>query len=320
MRKIDKLDYKLLYELDKNSRIPLSKLAKKIGLSKQATSKRISNLTKEEIIKNFPIIINPATLGYQHYKLLIRLQNISNKKEKELIDFLVKYPNSFWVAEIRGNYDYIISVLEKNIHKFKEFYQELKNKFGIYIYEENFATLTSAKIYNRSYFYPEKEKTILPYGGEINKIKIDDLDKKILSEMGLNARQSFVELGNKLNINSDTIRYRLIKMKKTNLITGARIGINPNKLNRTYINCLLNLQNFNENTIKEFENYALNFHPIIYVNNFIGSHNIEIEMETKNEEETDQIIKSFRDKFFENIKNYTILTVKKEHKLKFVPF
>ena len=59
---------------------------------------------------------------------------------------------------------------------------------------------------------------------------------------------------------------------------------------------------------------------IIYVNNFIGSHNIEIEMETKNEEETDQIIKSFRDKFFENIKNYTILTVKKEHKLKFVPF
>ena len=61
-------------------------------------------------------------------------------------------------------------------------------------------------------------------------------------------------------------------------------------------------------------------HAILYYINCIGSHNVELEIETSNNDETDFIIKSFRDYFFKYIKNYSVLGIKKELKLNFVPF
>ena len=46
--KLDLKDKKILFELDKNSRIPLSKLAKKIRLSKEVVFHRLNNLIKKE--------------------------------------------------------------------------------------------------------------------------------------------------------------------------------------------------------------------------------------------------------------------------------
>ena len=48
---VDKLnlkDKKLIYELDFNARIPLTQLAKKLGVSKQVLKYRLENLQKQK--------------------------------------------------------------------------------------------------------------------------------------------------------------------------------------------------------------------------------------------------------------------------------
>ena len=72
--------------------------------------------------------------------------------------------------------------------------------------------------------------------------------------------------------------------------------------------------------MKQFESFSKNFDPILYFINCIGSHIAEIEAEVLNDQEFDDIIKSFRNKFFTNIKSYTSLEVTKEYKLNFYPF
>ena len=49
---LDIKDKKILYELDKNSRIPLSQLSKKVQLNEQTVHYRVKNLIKKGIIKN----------------------------------------------------------------------------------------------------------------------------------------------------------------------------------------------------------------------------------------------------------------------------
>ena len=58
MINLDKKDFKILLELDKNARQTDSKIAKKIGLSKQVVNYRIKNLIKDELITKFYTLVN----------------------------------------------------------------------------------------------------------------------------------------------------------------------------------------------------------------------------------------------------------------------
>ena len=53
MHKLDLIDRKLLAELDKDSRQPISALAKKVRLSKQAVKQRLEKLERNKIILGY---------------------------------------------------------------------------------------------------------------------------------------------------------------------------------------------------------------------------------------------------------------------------
>lgn len=319
MINLDKKDYKILYELDLNVRITNKALAKKIKLSEQSVAYRINKLLETHVIKGFNLLVDNSKFGLTHYKLYLRLQNISGVKESEFVDFIISKKNIFWFVSVRGNFDYIISICNKDIFDFQNFYNELKNKFGQYIYSEDLVILTKAPLFNRSYFIKDGVKKELIYGGKREIVTIDDLDKKILLALSNNARLNYIELGKITKQNPDTIRYRFKKMVENKIIIGSNLSINPDKLNRQYLVIIFSLQNFNETILRKLELYAQNFNSILYYINCIGSHNMEIEAEVSDESDTDRIIKRFRDEFTEYIKTYTVLTVKKEYKLNFVP-
>lgn len=320
MIKLDKRDYQLLYELDLDSRTPNKELARKIEISEQAVAYRINRLVKLGIITCFNLMLDVSRLGYTHYKLFLRLQNISSKKEDEFISFLQKNKSVFWIVSVRGNYDFVISCWGKDIFDFQNFYYDLKNKFGEHIYAEDLVIMTKAPLFNRAYLIPNGEKKEITYGGKKGLIEINDIDKKILLALGNNSRLSYIELSKILAINPDTIRYRYNKLKEQGIIIGAKLSINSQKLNRQYILININLQNFNEDILRKMELYSQNFESLLYYVNCIGSHNLDLECEVANEDDADNILRQFKNKFGEYIKSYTILTVKKEYKLNFAPF
>ena len=74
MEKIDKKDLRILYELDKNARQPVSKIAKRVALSNEVTAYRIKRLEKIGLIKGYYTIIDYSLLGYTDYKVLFKLK------------------------------------------------------------------------------------------------------------------------------------------------------------------------------------------------------------------------------------------------------
>lgn len=62
--KVDKLNLILLEELQKNARVPLTELSKKIGLSSPSVAERIQKLEDAGIIKGYSATLNMEALGY----------------------------------------------------------------------------------------------------------------------------------------------------------------------------------------------------------------------------------------------------------------
>ena len=76
----------------------------------------------------------------------------------------------------------------------------------------------------------------------------------------------------------------------------------------------------NELKYKKLESLAkINENIIIFVKT-IGDHDIELEVETTNNKELDKLMKTLRDNFVSEIKDYEILEVTREHRMTYFPF
>src|SRR3989339_237252 len=96
--KLDKIDLKLLAELDKNCRTPSTILAKKVLKSRQAVEYRIEQLTQKRIITSFNTAINPHRMGYKLFKIYLKLRNLPEEKNK-LLDYLKSSAQVYWMGE-----------------------------------------------------------------------------------------------------------------------------------------------------------------------------------------------------------------------------
>lgn len=58
------------------------------------------------------------------------------------------------------------------------------------------------------------------------KIAIDDLDLKIINIVVQDAKISYADIGNKLNVSAGTVFVRVKKLMETNIITGSKMIVN----------------------------------------------------------------------------------------------
>ena len=318
MKQIGLKDKKILYQLDRDSSQTNKQIAKKVGLSEMVTSNRIKRLISLGIIENFYVKTNPSYLGYSHIKVYLRLHNITRTKENEIINHLKKQKAIFWLSSIRGKYDIVLSIYVKSIFEFSQKYHELFSEYQEYILDRNVIVLESALTFTKAYLLQRQnsEEVIYSEGGKIQ-TKIDKKDEEILKILSKNARETFVNIATKLKSSADTIRYRIKNLEKKEIITGFSTKINFNKLGNNYNLIFLKLHNMTSQKYNKMKDFAkTNKNIIVYIKS-IGDHEVELEIETSNKEELDNLIKNLRDNFSNEIKDYEILEITEEHLLNY---
>ena len=320
MFNIDTKDKKILYQLDRNSRQSLTQIGKKVGLSKQVVLYRINKLQELKVIEYFYVKTNPSILGYMHFKIFLRLHNITKDKEDELLKDL-KQNNVYWLSSIRGKFDIVLSIYVKNIGDFSQKYQQLLGKWGEFLLERNVTIHEKACIYSKAYLlsYQRPEETIYGKWKE-ESVYLDNIDIALLRFLNTNARAPIIDIAKDLNLSSDIIHYRIKNLQKKGVITGFGTKIDFRKLNNNYYIIPLKLQNMNQEKYKKLEILAKNNKNVIYFIRSIGNHDAELEIETANKEELDKLINSLRDCFVTEIKDYEILEVIREHRINYFPF
>jgi DNA-binding Lrp family transcriptional regulator len=147
LEKTDEKDITILSELDKDSRINTSILAKKAGLSIDTTKVRIKNLFKKKILKQYNIEVDLSKFKpqYKRIKVLIKLKHMSNEEEKKMIQFAYSVPNIYSFIYSVGRWDLEITMFVENTEDYKEIMNKMIDRFGNVI--ESYEPLFIRKIY-----------------------------------------------------------------------------------------------------------------------------------------------------------------------------
>jgi len=308
---LDIKDKKILYQLDLNSRQSINQIAKKVGLSKDVVNYRLKKLESENYIQGYQTIIDFQKFGYLTIRTRITLINASPTKEEQIINFLKKEKQVFFVLELEGT-ELTFGVMVKELAELSSFYESLEKKFKGIIFDKKFAIYSELYHFNRSYLGTSKEKNTLILS-KFEKEKVDELDLRTLKLLSKNARISLLEIATKLNLPATTIAHRIKKLEEKKIILGYGLLFNFNKVNYNYYRVNLELKDISK--IKEMISYCELNKNIIYTMRTIGGSDLEIYFEYTQEGFL-ETMKKIRTQFPE-IRKWDYDILKKYHKFNY---
>lgn len=306
--KLDKKDYDILRELDKDFRQPFSKIAKKVKLSKNSVALRFERL-KEEVMMHNIVGIDNELLGYKMVKVFYSLTSYDDKVEEEIIKEVKKHKNILWAARFYGPYDLGICLLVNNmddlitqVSKFDEKFSKIINQKEIEIINKQLYfryNFIHEKPLNKIYIVAKSPKTYL----------LTNIEKKIITTVRYNPRMSLIDLASKTRLHPKTIASNLRSLEKRKIIPGYYMTLDLSKFNLDTFKLLIQVQNLKDS--KEFEDYLSSVRETKYITKMLGLWDYEVDFMCENIQALQKLIDDIKRKFPNKIKNKAIVSFSK---------
>lgn len=122
---MDSVDLKLLRIIANDARTPLRKMAREVGLSTSGVRRRIKQLEREGIIKQYCAMIDPAKYGYG---VLAHVMIGSDPKGlKELVSVLKRKHEVCELHRTTGGDRLVVKIRSKDIPSLNKFIDEYIN-------------------------------------------------------------------------------------------------------------------------------------------------------------------------------------------------
>jgi len=120
---LDPADKIILRELLSDSRKPIRRISRKIGIPSSTIYDRIKKLEKNGIILKYTAVLDEKKLGYT-VKALI-LINVDGKKIREVEEEIARNPNVQVVLDITGEFDIAVIAVFRSIEELDRFVKSL---------------------------------------------------------------------------------------------------------------------------------------------------------------------------------------------------
>ena len=118
---LDFKDKHLLEEIQANSRITNTELAKRIGLSPSSTLERVKKLEVSGIIEKYITLLNPRKAGYSCFTFVeIKLARHGETPVENFISSIALIPEVLECHHITGEADFLLRVATKDIPAYEE--------------------------------------------------------------------------------------------------------------------------------------------------------------------------------------------------------
>ena len=230
------------------------------------------------------------------------------KKKQEIIDYLKKIPEIYWIALVGGKYDLVYGIMSKSVFEFNKIHYSILNKYGNYLTDNTISIRTELRQNKRKYLIEHKKTTNSPFfGKEPEQEKLDELDKEILSELSNNARAPILEIAQILKKPASTISLRIKNLEKKEVIQGYSTYIKAQKFGMQSYRLLINLDNMDEQLRNKLFGYIYYNRKMILAIETVGKWSFEITLEVENQEELQTEIHQLRETFKEQIRDIDII-------------
>ncbi len=316
-------DRKILRELFDNARTPFSIIAKRVGLSKEVVNYRVKKMIEQGILIGFNTVIDINKLGWQIYFINLKLRNIDNSAEEEIIQVMINHPNIAQVLKCIGNYDLVLKVFVKDYIEANNLMKDMEIRFKDYIDEYIIDFIELELPIPVPFLYEPfkiKEHIVMPKK-DIKNFSVSSTDLQILKLVSHDARLPTTEISKKMDISRELVRHHLKKLEKNKIVLKYRPSAwsGSKSIGYNWYLVMFKLNGRNKNAYKKFEYYIINHPNMTYYYKSIGKHDIRFEIRLKTSDELNQILMEIRTILKDELKSYELSIILKEFKYTYFP-
>lgn len=328
---LDKKDEKIIIELEKNARLPISLLSKKVGLSRDVVKYRIKNLLKIGFIQGFTSVVNINKLGLKWYSILLKFENMSKTTETRLKKYIENEPYIRWSQKLTGEWDASVHLNVPSVLELNRILDKIKNITQGHLHD--FEVLQGIKEYKYNNlvtgFLKSREKTYqdvsieFPFGRfdeAEEKEEINEKDMQILEILSYNSRAPLIDIAKKVKLSSDSTNKRIQNLKKKKIIRGFNTVVNTPMQGCQLFVVLIQLKNANEKSKTELINNLRGSPFICHVSEFSGKFDLWVHIWARNPGHFESIFSGIKEKFRTMLMKQVVLLGMGEYKFGQPPF
>jgi len=321
MYKLDNIDKKIIYEMEKNARLSYRQVAQKIGSKKEIVAYHFNQLLKDKIINKMMPVFSITKLGIYACKIYLKLHGIDKENEKKLYDFLISNKAVSWIARCTGKWDILIAIYCQDIVEFSLKKNQILSKFSRFIQDYDITLIEDALVFSRDYLVGKSVdyRKSLVFGGKKESIQIKDYDKEIIRLIRNNARFSITEISEKIGVDSRTVIARIRYLEKKEVLQGYTIFLNLQKVGYKLFKLCLYLNDYKIKDVDKLISYIKQNPNVIHIIKALGSWELEIEIEYDDIYKTYDYINELKTNFPEMIKRIDLAIIMEEVKWDMFP-
>lgn len=301
---IDNIDRRILYELDKNCRAPETQIAKKLRVSREVVHYRIKNLEKQKIVLGYTCFINVGKLGYQGYKIYLKIKGKPERK-KEFSEDLKTRKDIFWFGAADGAWDIGLTFFAKDNVDFHTEMTKLFSKYSDLILQRYTGSLVEPIIFGRKLLLEKQEPEIpaVHMFGRVEENKIDEIDKKILRTLMKDSKKKLMQLAKETKTSVDVVRNRMKKLEAKGILVKYLAVIDYNKIGIEFYKTFLYFDTLSPKDEKKLYEFCKGHPNIIHMVRQITPWDVEIEVMVENYPKYNAILHKIKELFSDNLRN-----------------
>lgn len=304
MKKMAKKDLKLLFYLNENARYSNTQLAKKSGISATNVQYRIDKMQQEGIINEFYLLLNSFAFKKRYDRLIIKFKPSWNKEQVE--HYCTHTKNIGWYIFFDGSWNFGCQIWSDSPEETKSIIEKFLSKFSEYVLEYTVSQLLSIEHFEDQFLFSDA-KIKRSKMQRVAEVKLDDIDKQIITILFRNARMKLLDVANKLQLDYKVVSYRLKRLEKTKVILGYKVNINRFTLGYDYYKICLKFSSYLKEDITSIKEFLRSEPRILYITEGLGWVDLEFEIFCENQEQYRYFQEAFRRKFSHTIREYETL-------------
>jgi Lrp/AsnC family transcriptional regulator len=131
-KKIDRIDLRILEELQEDSALSQRELSEKVGLSHNACWRRLKALEASGVIKGRSLVIDRSALGAGLVVFaMIKTRHHSEEWLRKFRRHVSSIPDVIDFYRIGGEYDYLLKVITRDMESYDAVYRRLIEKVDL---------------------------------------------------------------------------------------------------------------------------------------------------------------------------------------------
>ena len=132
MKALDKIDKRILLEIQKNGRISNVDLSKSVNLSPSPCLDRVKRLENEGYIERYTAVLNPGKLGHDLFAYVsVTLDKTTNDSFKQFQNDLSEVKEVIECDMVAGSFDYLLKLCISNMKNYRAVLGQIAELSGV---------------------------------------------------------------------------------------------------------------------------------------------------------------------------------------------